>query len=68
VLNPAWRLPSIIVIVPLLAGVALPGVAPAPFFAGVIAAWALAALVFAVLRKRERSAHPDLRDDAGTRR
>jgi hypothetical protein len=54
VLSPPWRLPVSIVIVSLLAGVALPGLAPAPFFAGVIAAWALAALVFTVLSRRER--------------
>jgi hypothetical protein len=58
VLSPAWRLPLLIVIVSLLTGVALPGLAPAPFFAGVITAWALAALVFAVLCRRERSRRP----------
>jgi hypothetical protein len=69
VLTPAWRLPSIIVIVSLLAGAALPGMAPAPFFAAVIACWALAALVFVRLRTRPViRPHVIFRDDTSTRR
>jgi hypothetical protein len=39
----------------LAAAVALPGVGPAPFFAAVLAASAVAALLFFALRRRELS-------------
>jgi len=53
---PAWRLPAAIVILSLASLVLLPGAPPAALFAGMLASWALAALLFVALRRRERRA------------
>jgi len=55
-LAPAWRLPAVIVILSFASLVVLPGAPPAALFAGMLASWALAALLFVALRRRERRA------------
>ena len=57
-LVPAWRIPAVIVILSVASVVVLPGVPPAPLFAGILVTWALAALLLVVLHRRERRAAP----------
>ena len=50
----AWRLPTAIVALAVLAVVLLPGADPAPLFGAAFAAVAIAAVLYVVLLRRER--------------
>lgn len=53
-LTPAWKLPVTMVALAALAVVLLPGAEPGPLFGAVGAAIIVAALIWLVLRRRER--------------
>lgn len=53
-LSPAWKLPTLIVALAVLAVVLLPGADPAPLFTAVFAAVGVAVVLYVVLVRRER--------------
>jgi hypothetical protein len=54
-LVPAWRLPALLVVASLISVALLPGVSPTVLFSSVMVIWLVAAGLFVVLRRRERS-------------
>jgi len=54
-LVPAWRLPALLIAVSLISVALLPAASPAVLFSGVAIVWLLAAALFVVLHRRERS-------------